>query len=316
MNTDFAATRPLWVSQQADRVTETPGQRAARFERDALPYLGQMYPAALRMTRHSADAEDLVQETFTRAYASFGQFQPGTNLKAWLYRILTNTFITSCRKRQREPQPAPAGDMRDWQLARAASCASSGLKPAETEVLEHLPDPRVKRALYELPEAFRLVVYLADVEGYAYREIAGITGTPIGTVTSRLHRARRQLRHLLQDYAATHHPAKPGPGRDVLPVTGQPRPGNGLQAATESLPGARGSPGPHTRTPAPGPGAASPPETPHSTAGRRVGRGSGRTGRGPRPAGRARQAGWVRQAGGAKDVAPARARARARWQDR
>ncbi len=297
MNTDFAATRPLWVSQQADRVTETPGQRAARFECDALPYLGQMYPAALRMTRHSADAEDLVQETFTRAYASFGQFQPGTNLKAWLYAS--------------SPTPSsPAAA-----LARAASCASSGLKPAETEVLEHLPDPRVKRALYELPEAFRLVVYLADVEGYAYREIAGITGTPIGTVTSRLHRARRQLRHLLQDYAATHHPAKTGPCRDVLPVTGQPRPGNGLQAATESLAGARGSPGPHTRTPAPGPGAASPPETPHSTAGRRVGRGSGRTGRGPRPAGRARQAGWVRQAGGAKDVATARARARARWQD-
>ncbi len=175
----------------------------ARFERDALPYLGQMYPAALRMTRNRADAEDLVQETFTRAYACFWQFEPGTNLRAWLYRILTNTFLSSCRKRQREPQPAPIDELQDQQLARAASYPSSGLMPAEAEVLEHLSGSRVLRALRQLPGAFRTVVYLADVEGYAYREIADLMGTPIGTVMSRLHRGRRRLRSLLRNHAGT-----------------------------------------------------------------------------------------------------------------
>jgi len=194
--------------------TETPTQRTARFERDALPYLGQMYPAALRMTHNRADAEDLVQETFTRAYAYFGQFEPGTNLRAWLYRILTNTFLSSCRKRQREPQPAPTGEIGDRQLARAAYYPSSGLIPAEAEALEHLSDSAVLRALRQLPSAFRTVVYLADVEGYAYREIADLMGTPIGTVMSRLHRGRRQLRELLRDCAATvpSQPESPVPG--------------------------------------------------------------------------------------------------------
>ena len=197
--------------------TETPTQRTARFERDALPYLGQMYPAALRITHNRADAEDLVQETFTRAYACFGQFEPGTNLRAWLYRILTNTFLSSCRKRRREPRPAPTGELQDWQLARAASYPSSGLRPAEAEVLEHLPDCPVLRALRRLPSAFRTVVYLADIEGYAYREIADLMGTPIGTVMSRLHRGRRQLRGLLQEDAATHRPARQAPPRDARP---------------------------------------------------------------------------------------------------
>jgi RNA polymerase sigma-70 factor (ECF subfamily) len=188
--------KPLRVPRRADPA-ETPWQRTARFERDALPYLGQMYQAALRMTCHRADAEDLVQETFTRAYACFGQFEPGTNLRAWLYRILTNTFLSSCRKRQREPQPVPVGEIGDRQLARAASYPSSALMSAEAEVLEHLTDYRVLRALRQLPGASRTVVYLADVEGYAYREIADLMGTPIGTVMSRLHRGRRQLRELL-----------------------------------------------------------------------------------------------------------------------
>jgi RNA polymerase sigma-70 factor, ECF subfamily len=179
----------------------TPADPRALFEEQALQYMDQLYAAAMRLTRNPADAADLVQETFVKAYQAFGQFQQGTNLKAWLYRIQTNTFINNYRKNQRNPYQGTIDDLEDWQLGNAESATATSGRSAEAEAIDHLPDSAVKDALQAIPEDFRMAVYFADVEGFSYQEIADIMKTPVGTVMSRLHRGRRMLRDLLADYA-------------------------------------------------------------------------------------------------------------------
>ncbi|MSW43301.1 MAG: sigma-70 family RNA polymerase sigma factor [Actinobacteria bacterium] len=181
--------------------TETAQERAERFERDAMPFMDQLYGAAMRMTKNPTDAEDLVQETYLKAFGAFDSFTEGTNLKAWLFRILTNTYINIYRKKQRQPYQSTTDELTDGQLHEAESHTPRGLRSAETEALDRLADSDVVEALAAIPEDFRLAVYLADVEGFPYKEIAEIMGTPVGTVMSRLHRGRKLLRESLAGYA-------------------------------------------------------------------------------------------------------------------
>jgi len=184
---------------KSDGKAETLEQRQARFEQEALPYLDGMFGAAMRLTRNPADAEDLLQETFLRAFSAYDSFEPGTNLKAWLYRILMNTYISSYRKQKRSPQTVPSEELGDFSLYR--QIIEDGGRTPEAEVLDKIPDAEVKAALDELPEQFRVAVLLADVEGFSYKEIADITDTSIGTVMSRLHRGRKALQKALWEYA-------------------------------------------------------------------------------------------------------------------
>ena len=172
------------------------------FAEQAIPLIDQLFGAALGMTRNRADAEDLVQETFMKAYTKFHQYQQGTNIKAWLYRILTNTYITHYRKAQRSPKRSGGEEVEDWQLAAAAPHDEKGLVSAEAEALDNIPSSQLRTALESLSEDQRVVVLLSDVEGFAYKEIADMLDIPIGTVMSRLHRGRKNLREGLSALAA------------------------------------------------------------------------------------------------------------------
>jgi RNA polymerase sigma-70 factor (ECF subfamily) len=176
----------------------------ATFETDALQYAPQLYSAALRMTRNPADAEDVVQETFLKAYRAFDTFEAGTNLKAWLYRILTNTYINRYRKQQRRPSEVELGELQDIYLYRRLGEVSGATPSAEESVLDQFIDSDIKDAMESLPEHFLLPVYYADVEGFSYKEIAGILDIPIGTVMSRLHRGRKALQKKLWHLAEEH----------------------------------------------------------------------------------------------------------------
>ncbi|MDO5721629.1 MAG: sigma-70 family RNA polymerase sigma factor [Actinomycetaceae bacterium] len=199
------ATRAASASSETNEGESAWDENQLRetFEQEALPLLDQLYGSALRMTQNQADAEDLLQDTYVRAFQSFHTFQPGTNLKAWMYRILKNTFINTYRKRQRRPQQANQDGVEDWQQIEAANHDSKALVSAESQAFAQLPDDTVYAALQQLPAEYREAVLLADVEGFSYKEIAQIMDTPVGTVMSRIHRGRAALRKSLRSYAAS-----------------------------------------------------------------------------------------------------------------
>lgn len=184
--------------------SERSGDKRAlqsRFSEEALPLLDQLFGAAMKMTRNKQDAQDLVQETYLKAFQAFASFEEGTNLKAWLYRIMTNSYINTYRKKQRQPYLGVVEELEDWQMGGAESTTAMSSRSAEAEAIDRTPDSIVTSALNELAEDFRMAVYLADVEGFSYQEIADIQEVPIGTVMSRLHRGRARLRQALGEYA-------------------------------------------------------------------------------------------------------------------
>lgn len=202
------ATGPAPIGRRLDSKTMNNSNSAAdqariqAFEQQALPLMPQLYGAALRWTRNPSDAEDLVQEAFAKAFVAWGQFQQGTNLKAWLYRIMTNTHINMYNKRAKDQAKGGLDDLEDWQIGSAESVTSLASRSAELEAIDNLPSDTIRKALHDIPEEFRMVVYYAVVDGLPYADIAEIMDTPIGTVMSRLHRGKKMLRKLLTEYAA------------------------------------------------------------------------------------------------------------------
>ena len=183
------------------QMTTAPSAKSALFEEQAMEHIDKLYAHAMRKTGNRVDANDLVQETYLKAFAAFDQFQQGTNIKAWLHRILENTYINQYRKLQNQPYYSPLEELEDWQLGDAESRTATSSRSAEAEAIDHLPASAVKDALQSIPEDFRAAVYLVDVEGFSYQEVADIMDTPTGTVMSRLHRGRKLLREQLADYA-------------------------------------------------------------------------------------------------------------------
>ena len=192
------APRLHWSPMATD---VSPSPTSELFVGQAMEYADQLYAAAMRLAKNPADAADLVQETYLKGYQAFDRFEQGTNLKAWLYRILTNTYINVYRKRQKTGIQEGLDDLEEWQVGESESLTTKATRSAEAEAIDHMPDLAVRDALHALPEERRLVIYFADVEGYSYQEIAEIMDTPVGTVMSRLHRGRRELRDALADYA-------------------------------------------------------------------------------------------------------------------
>ena len=186
------------MTDKPDKATE---DKIRDFEQQALPLMPQLYGAAIRWTRNPSDAEDLVQEAMGKAFVAWGQYQQGTNLKAWLYRIMTNTQINRYNKKAKDPAKGGLDDLEDWQLGDAKSLTATTSRSAELEALDNLPSEIIRKSLLEIPEEFRMVVYYAVVDGLPYAEIAEVMGTPIGTVMSRLHRGKKLLRVLLAEYA-------------------------------------------------------------------------------------------------------------------
>lgn len=214
------------------------GDHGTRFTSEAVPYMSKLYPAALRLTRNHCDAEDLIQETFAKAYVKFHQYRPGTNLKAWLYTILVRTFYSTCRRKDRRVGEVLSAEIFD--AADARDALTGPPRSAEAEAMDNLGGSSVMGALGELPEAFRQAIYLSDIEGYRYHEIAEIMGTPLGTVMSRIHRGRAMLRDKLSAHAAGRsavaRPRDPGAASRPEPLPGRlaaywQAAGSGLKAA-------------------------------------------------------------------------------------